>query len=97
MPRKKKVEDDTPRITNKYLVIVESPSKSKTIEKYSFSKENNEEGEVGDIKWIPISEIGDYKWAFDHDNIIREFLKTRKKKKQSNKLIVRRRDGRAIK
>ena len=34
MPRKKKVEDDTPRITNKYLVIVESPSKSKTIEKY---------------------------------------------------------------
>lgn len=54
----------------------------KTIEKYSFSKENNEEGEVGDIKWIPISEIGDYKWAFDHDNIIREFLKTRKKKKE---------------
>lgn len=29
-----------------------------------------EENEVAERKWIPISQIGTYKWAFDHGNII---------------------------
>lgn len=44
---------------------------SKTIEQLSdFSKENNEEDEVGEIAWIPVSEIGSRQWAFNHDKTI---------------------------
>ena len=29
-----------------------------------------EEDEVEEIKWIPLEEINDYDWAFDHDKVI---------------------------
>jgi ADP-ribose pyrophosphatase YjhB (NUDIX family) len=47
----------------------------KTTDNYSFSHKNNEKDEVGAIKWIPIDKIGDYKWAFGHDKIIKEYYK----------------------
>jgi len=34
--------------------------------------EGGEEGEVDDVKWIPITQLSNYKWAFNHDNIIAE-------------------------
>lgn len=35
-----------------------------------FSKDKMEKDEVADIRWIPISDISSYYWAFDHDKII---------------------------
>lgn len=45
------------------------------ISDYKFSKDNMEEGEVGGIKWVPVSEVNDVQWAFDHDGVINRILK----------------------
>ena len=38
--------------------------------------ENNEvEGEASDPQWMLISEIDNYKWAFGHDQVIKDYLK----------------------
>ena len=42
----------------------------KTVEDIAFSKENNEQDEVGKIEWVPLEEYNDRKWAFGHDEII---------------------------
>jgi hypothetical protein len=41
---------------------------------FELSNKNAETGEVGEIKWIPISEIDNYDFAFDHDELIKEYL-----------------------
>ena len=46
----------------------------KTIDDFTFSHKNNEKDEVGEIKWIPINEVDNYKWAFDHDARIKEII-----------------------
>ena len=33
-----------------------------------------EENEVDDVKWIPISQIANYKWAFNHEKIIMDLF-----------------------
>jgi len=39
------------------------------------SLENNEvEGEVEHAVWLPVNEIDQYQWAFDHDKVIKEYL-----------------------
>ena len=43
---------------------------------FKFSKANNEGKEVGDIRWIPIETIHNYKWAFNHDKRINEIFDT---------------------
>ncbi len=36
---------------------------------------NNEvEGEVSEAWWMPVNEIKNYKWAFDHDVVIKDYL-----------------------
>lgn len=47
---------------------------SGSIDDYHFSKENMEEGEVGGIKWVPVSDADSVKWAFDHDVLIQKIL-----------------------
>ena len=39
---------------------------------YPLTDENSELNEVSDIKWIPISKIDNYEWAFNHLNLIKE-------------------------
>lgn len=39
---------------------------------YPLTDENSEPNEVIDIKWIPISKIDEYNWAFNHLNLIKE-------------------------
>jgi len=40
------------------------------------SIENNEiVGEVDDPQWMPVSEIDNHKWAFNHDQVIKDYLK----------------------
>lgn len=39
------------------------------------SLDNNEvEGEVSEAWWMPVHEIDNYLWAFDHDDVIKEYL-----------------------
>lgn len=42
------------------------------IEDIKLTSKNSEDKEVSDIKWIPIHEINNYKWAFNHDKIIKK-------------------------
>ena len=42
----------------------------------NFSFENNEPGEVANIRWIAIDDIDEYTWAFDHDAIIKDVYDT---------------------
>lgn len=59
--------NDSPRenrqnVTFKFVTILDS--------KPSTSNFNNEEKETTDIQWIPFTEISNYKWAFDHEDLI---------------------------
>ena len=42
----------------------------KTIDEYTFDLSNMEKDEVEDVKFIPIDEVENYEWAFNHKNII---------------------------
>ena len=44
-------------------------------------KEGGEENEVDSVKWIPIDEIDNYKWAFNHREIILEYAPSLFKRK----------------
>lgn len=41
----------------------------------SISDRDGEINEVEQVKWIPIKDISNYKWAFNHDKIITEMIK----------------------
>ena len=41
---------------------------------FKFSKANNEGKEVGRIQWIPVENIHEYKWAFNHEKRIDEIF-----------------------
>ena len=41
---------------------------------FTFSKKNNEGKEVGEIKWIKISDVDKYMWAFKHDKLIKKIF-----------------------
>ena len=41
----------------------------------SVSDRGGEVNEVEQVKWIPIKDISNYKWAFNHDKIITEMIK----------------------
>ena len=69
--------EDSPKsnhqnVTFRYAVIYED---DKVIDDFTFSHEWNEKDEVGEIKWIPLNEIGKYKWAFNHKSRITEIAK----------------------
>ena len=42
--------------------------------KLKYTNINGEEGEVDSVKWINCKDINDYKWAFNHYNLIIEAL-----------------------
>ena len=44
------------------------------------SNSENEDEETSDIQWIPIKELNNYNWAFNHDRIITHILKDYLKK-----------------
>lgn len=62
--------DDSPKsnlqnVTFMYYSVVEKPE-------YSIEKSRGgEEKEVDSVKWIPISEIDNFIWAFNHDRLIK--------------------------
>lgn len=68
----KLIETDTSPNLNKqnvslrYCAILDG-----TIEDYPLSKSNMEKDEVDEILWIPISNVDEYLWAFNHDEDIK--------------------------
>lgn len=55
-------------VTIRYItlrVVLELP-------KLKYENINNEENEVESVKWINIKDIDNYKWAFNHDILIKE-------------------------
>ena len=46
----------------------------KSIEEYNFDLSKMEKDEVDDVKFIPIDEIDNYDWAFNHLNLIKNNL-----------------------
>lgn len=44
------------------------------INKHRLTSENAEIGEVDNIRWIKLANIGDYKWAFSHDFLIKRYV-----------------------
>lgn len=44
------------------------------INKYELTKKNSDDGEVDDVKWIRCIDILDYKWAFNHDELIEKYV-----------------------
>lgn len=46
-----------------------------SIDDYEFSKDNMEEGEVGGIKWVPVDQAENVKWAFDHDGVLQKVFR----------------------
>lgn len=60
-------EDKRQNVTFRYRCTIKEP-----IENIKLTNKNSEEKEVSDIKWIPIEEVDNYKWAFNHDKIIKE-------------------------
>ena len=44
------------------------------IENYKLSTEFSEPDEVEAVKWIPIYEYFKYKWAFNHDKLIKDYV-----------------------
>jgi len=62
--------DKRQNVTFRYVINSDS-----TVEKLEeqFTTNNSEKNEVEDIKFIPISDIDKYKWAFNHNNLIKDF------------------------
>lgn len=56
-------------VTTRFRAFVASQQKENLTMKYS------EKNEVQCVKWIDINELNKYKWAFNHDKIIKEWIK----------------------
>ena len=54
-------------VTARFVAIL--PTK----EEYKLSSKHSEKNEVDDIRFIKLSEIDDFKWAFGHKYLIKEF------------------------
>ena len=58
-------------VSLKYYAILDG-----ICESYTFDTSNSEDGEIEDVKWIPVSDIQNYRWAFGHDAHIQELVDT---------------------
>ena len=54
-------------VSLRYIAILDD-----CCENYVLSDKNSEENEVSDIKWIPLSNIDKYSWAFNHNLLIKQ-------------------------
>lgn len=41
---------------------------------YKFNSENVEPNEILDVQWIPVNNLDDYSWGFNHNEVIREIF-----------------------
>ena len=53
-------------VTLRYVSVLHD----KNCDTFKMATDNSEENEVAEIKWIPIDEVENYGWAFNHKEII---------------------------
>lgn len=70
--------NDDPKDSNRQNVTARFYTSLNSI--VSTSNSDNEEEETSDIQWIPIKELNNYDWAFNHDRILTHILKNYLKK-----------------
>lgn len=61
--------DKRQNVTFRYQAI----TKENDLANILLTTENSEKDEVSDVKWIPIDEIDNYKWAFNHKELIKKY------------------------
>lgn len=61
--------DKRQNVTFRYQAI----TKENNLTNISLTTENSEPYEVSDVKWIPMDEIDNYKWAFNHKELIKQY------------------------
>lgn len=57
-------------VTFRFIAKIED----KEINEFTFSKKDNEGEEVDEIAWIKEEEIDNYRWAFGHDQLLKEIF-----------------------
>ena len=63
-------EANRQNVTARFAAFIEDA----VTDDFTFSKAHNEGEEVGEIKWIKMSDVDDYMWAFNHDKRIKEIF-----------------------
>jgi len=61
--------------SNKQNVTVRFKALVASLQTENLTMKYSEKNEVQCIKWIDINELNKYKWAFNHDKIIKEWIK----------------------
>ena len=60
--------DKRQNITFRFETVVDGE-----IERIKLTSKYSESNEVSDLKWIPTNEVENYKWAFNHLELIKEY------------------------
>lgn len=74
------VETEPEECNNGNVTIRHTSFLGKIIPHY-IDKEGGEENEVDSVKWIPIDDIDDYKWAFNHRKTVEKYAPKKWKRK----------------
>ena len=67
-----KIDDKPSSNRQNVTILYYGVIKSNRIEELTFSKELNEKDEVDEIRWIPIDDISNYKFAFGHGKYLKD-------------------------
>ena len=65
------IDNKRQNVSLRYISKIED----KVTEDIKFDTSHSEKNEVSDVKWIPINELDNYEWAFNHKMIINEIIK----------------------
>lgn len=70
-----------PELCNKGNVSIRHIAFLGKITPHYVERKGGEENEVDFVKWIPIDEIDNYAWAFNHRNVIKKYAPNKTKRK----------------
>lgn len=62
-------------VTIRFRALLNSKKDNLDISENDINKLGGEKDEVSQVKWVPLKELKDYDWAFDHYKIIRRIWK----------------------
>ena len=58
-------------VTFRYYAIIDKPTTNISV---SVGDRGGEENEVNSVAWMSVDKIDDFKWAFNHDKLIKELV-----------------------
>lgn len=64
-------------ITLRYFAILKEGLDNVSVSKSAVLAGNGEKDEVETIGWIPLKDVDNYDWAFNHKQILKEIFKSR--------------------